>query len=189
VFLYNSVLGNPLGQMSGLKRVQKRHRIPVVLGRDEVKAVFEKMEGTCRLMAELIYGAGLRVHECVSLRFKDVDLTSRVISIRNSKGCKDRTTVLPEQLFSKLQQHMRRVAELHRDGLARGAGLAPLPVPLKKYNPTSYQTFHGTLSQKIKSNSRNNGEAEVLTIPVEPKWTSPFSTRGPLNFLSTSFFY
>ena len=110
VFLYDSVLGKPLGQMTALSRVQKRHRVPVVLSRDEVKAVFGMMEGTCRLMAELIYGAGLRVHECVSLRFKDVDLSSHTISVRNSKGSKDRTSVLPAQLCSPLQQHMLRVA-------------------------------------------------------------------------------
>lgn len=91
VFLYESVLTQPLGQMTGLKRVQKRHRVPVVLTREEVKAVLSMMDGTCRLMAELMYGAGLRVHECVSLRIKDIDLSSRVISVRNSKGSKDRT--------------------------------------------------------------------------------------------------
>ena len=137
VFLYDSVLGKPLGQMTALSRVQKRHRVPVVLSRDEVKAVFGMMEGTCRLMAELIYGAGLRVHECVSLRFKDVDLSSHTISVRNSKGSKDRTSVLPAQLCSPLQQHMLRVAALHRDDLARGNGLVPLPDALSRKYPSA----------------------------------------------------
>jgi integron integrase len=137
VFLYDSVLAQPLGQMTGLKRVQKRHRVPVVLTREEVKAALSMMDGTCRLMAELMYGAGLRVHECVSLRIKDIDLGSRAISVRNSKGSKDRTTVLPEQLCSPLQQHLLRIAALHRDDLSRGAGLAPMPDALSRKYPSA----------------------------------------------------
>ena len=141
VFLYDSVLSQPLGQMTGLKRVQRRHRVPVVLTRDEVKRVLAMMQDTCRLMAELMYGAGLRVHECVTLRAKDVDLSARVISVRNSKGSKDRTTVLPEQLYSPLHQHMLRVAVLHRDDLARGAGLAPMPDALARKYPSASASF------------------------------------------------
>ena len=137
VFLYESVLSRPLGQMSGLRRVQRRHRVPVVLTRNEVKCVLTMMQGTCRLMAELMYGAGLRVHECVTLRVKDLDLSAHTISVRNSKGSKDRTTVLPSQLCSTLQQHLLRVAALHRDDLARGAGLAPMPDALARKYPSA----------------------------------------------------
>lgn len=137
VFLYENVLGLSLGQMSGLKRVQHRERVPVVLTREEVRAVLAALEGTTRLMAELIYGAGLRIHECVTLRVKDVDLSSRTISIRDSKGSKDRTTVLPAQLVSSLQQHLLRIAKLHQDDLACGAGLAPLPNALARKYPTA----------------------------------------------------
>lgn len=137
VFLYESVLERPLGQMSGLKRVQHRERVPVVLSREEVRSALAMMAGTCRLMAELIYGAGLRINECVTLRIKDVDLASRTLSIRNSKGSKDRTTVLPAQLVSPLQRHMLRIAELHRDDLTRGAGLAPMPNALAQKYPTA----------------------------------------------------
>ena len=106
VFLYDSVIGQPLGIMAGLKRVQARYRVPVVLTPDEVKRV---MEGTPHLMAELIYGAGLRVNECVTLRVKDIDFSAAVITVRDGKGGKDRTTVLPEQLGRPLQQHLLRV--------------------------------------------------------------------------------
>ncbi|MDP1734455.1 MAG: integron integrase [Sulfuritalea sp.] len=137
VFLYGEVLGQPLGQMEHLKRVQRRIRVPVVLTQDEVKATLAQMQGTPRLMAELIYGAGLRIHECVSLRIKDIDLATRTVSVRNSKGSKDRTTVLPERLVSPLQQHLLRIAALHRDDLARGAGLAPMPDALAKKYPSA----------------------------------------------------
>jgi len=77
------------------------------------------MVGTPRLMAELIYGAGLCVHKSVSLRIKDIDLTAKAVSVRNSKGSKDRTTVLPERLVSPLQQHLLRVVALRRDMIWR----------------------------------------------------------------------
>lgn len=137
VFLYESVLERPLGRMSGLKRVQHRDRIPVVLTKEEVRSILAAMEGTSRTIAELIYGAGLRVSECVTLRIKDIDLTLKTVSIRNSKGSKDRTSVLPEQLVSPLRQHMLRVAELHRDDSARGAGLVPMPDALARKYPAA----------------------------------------------------
>ena len=111
--------------------------MPVVLTTEEVRATLGQMVGTSKLMAELIYGAGLRVHECVSLRIKDIDLSAKVVSIRNSKGSKDRTTVLPERLVSPLQQHLLRVAALHRDDLASGAGLAPMPDALDMKYPSA----------------------------------------------------
>jgi site-specific recombinase XerD len=140
VFLYDAVLGKPLGQMTGLQRVQRRQRIPVVLNRDEVSRVLALMHGACRLMAELMYGAGLRVHECVTLRVKDVDFTARTISIRNSKGSKDRTTVLPEQLCPPLQQHLLRVAVLHRADLMRGASICE---PGECYGTVANRTVRG----------------------------------------------
>lgn len=73
VFLYQEVLERPLGNMKGLQRVQQRHRVPVVLSISEVKACLDNMNGTCQLIAQLIYGAGLRVNECMGLRIKDLD--------------------------------------------------------------------------------------------------------------------
>jgi integron integrase len=141
IFLYDCVLLKPLGEMTGLKRVQQRHRIPVVLTREEVKAVLSLMDGTTRLMAELIYGAGLRVHECVSLRVKDIDLAARTVNIRDSKGSKDRTTVLPEQLRTPLEKHLLRLAILHKEDLSHGAGLAPMPDALARKYPSASSSF------------------------------------------------
>jgi site-specific recombinase XerD len=86
VFLYQEVLEKPLGHMNGLNRVQQRHRVPVVLSVAEVKACLDGMGGTCQLMAQLIYGAGLRVNECMGLRVKDLDFTSTALSVRDGKG-------------------------------------------------------------------------------------------------------
>lgn len=137
VFLYGEVLVQPLGEMHGLWRVQRRQRVPVVLTRDKVRRVLTMMEGTSRLMVELMYGTGLRVRECVTLRVKDVDVAAGTISVRDSKGSKDRTTVLPSHLAAPLQQHRLRVATLHRDDLACGAELAPMPDALARKYPSA----------------------------------------------------
>lgn len=123
--------------MRGLKRVQARHRVPVVLTPDEVKRTLSLMQGTPRLMAEVMYGAGLRVNECVTLRIKDIDFGARVITVRDGKGGKDRTTVLPEQLHSPLQQHLLRVAALHKEDINKGAGLVPLPGAIARKYPSA----------------------------------------------------
>jgi site-specific recombinase XerD len=138
VFLYDSVLHQPLGEMAGLKRVQRRrHRVPVVLSREEVKAILEQMTGVVRLMAELIYGSGLRVNECMTLRVKDIDFSGGVLNVRSGKGGKDRTTLLPELLHAPLKQQLLRVAEQHKQDLSRGAGLAPLPSALARKYPSA----------------------------------------------------
>lgn len=141
VFLYESVIAQPLGSMGGLKRVQARHRVPVVLTAEEVKQTLALMQGTPRLMAELMYGAGLRVKECVTLRIKDIDFGARVITVRDGKGGKDRTTVLPEQLHSPLQQHLLRVAALHKEDLSKGGGLVPLPCAIARKYPSASTSF------------------------------------------------
>jgi len=137
VFLYDNVLERPLGQLQGLKRVQRHHRVPVVLSIDEVQAILGQMSGTTQLMAKVLYGAGLRVFECVTLRIKDIDFTARTISIRASKGTKDRTTVLPESLIAPLQTHLMRVAQLHKNDQLSGSGFAPMPNALGRKYPAA----------------------------------------------------
>lgn len=137
VFLYDSVLVQPLGKMSGLKRVQRGHRVPVVLAREEVRAILDQMIGVVRLMAELMYGSGLRVNECMTLRVKDIDFASGVLNVRSGKGGKDRTTLLPERLHAPLKQQLLRVAEQHKQDLLHGAGLAPLPCALARKYPSA----------------------------------------------------
>lgn len=110
VFLYQEVLESPLGTMKGLNRVQRRHRVPVVLSTSEVRACLDEMSGTCQLIAQLIYGAGLRVNECMGLRVKDLDIAGGSLSVRDGKGGKDRTTLLPKQLIAPLQKHLLKVS-------------------------------------------------------------------------------
>lgn len=141
VFLYRDVLGQPLDEMKHIKRVQHRERLPVVLTQAETRLVLAMMTGTTQLMANLMYGSGLRVNECVTLRVKDIDLAAKTISVRNSKGSKDRTTVLPAQLSAAMEQHLTRVLQLHADDRSRGGGLAPMPDALYRKYPTAAGSF------------------------------------------------
>lgn len=83
VFLYNTVLSQPLGKMSGLNLVKRGYRVPVVLAREEVRAILNQMICVVRLMAELMYGSGLRVNECMTLRVKNINFASGVLNVRS----------------------------------------------------------------------------------------------------------
>lgn len=99
------------------------------------------MEGVSALMAHLLYGSGLRVTECMTLRVKDVDLGAGLIHVGAGKGGKDRTTLLPRQLERLLQRQLLRVAGLHKQDLARGAGFVPLPNALERKFPSASQSL------------------------------------------------
>lgn len=102
-FLFTAVLKKKAGGAEGIKRPERRQRVPTVLTREEVKLLLEEMEGTGRLMAELMYGAGLRVMECVRLRVKDVDFGNGYIVVRGGKGDKDRRVPLPKVTVERLK--------------------------------------------------------------------------------------
>ena len=111
--------------------------MPVVLTKEEVRAVLKQMSGELRLMAELLYGSGLRLMECVQLRVKDVDFGYGQIMVRDGKGLKDRVTVLPGRLREPLRVHLEQVRLLHRQDLARGGGEVYLPFALSRKYPNA----------------------------------------------------
>ncbi|MEP6634022.1 MAG: integron integrase [Luteimonas sp.] len=135
LFLYRDVLDMEVGQLTGLRRIQHIARLPVVLSVDEVRMVLSRMQGRPRLIAELLYGAGLRVTEGMTLRVKDLDFPNGTIHLRSGKGGKDRTTLLPQRLSHSLQQQLLEVATLHKRDMARGRGFAPLPGALERKYP------------------------------------------------------
>lgn len=102
-------------------------RLPVVLTHDEVQRVLMRLDGVYRLVGWLLYGGGMRLMECVTLRVKDLDLGRREITNRRGKGAKDRVTVLPAALVAPLQVHLERVRAQHQRDLADGAGWVELP--------------------------------------------------------------
>lgn len=137
LFLYRHVLGLDLPWLNDIVRAKRSRRLPVVLTRDEVRAVLDVMEGTPRLMASLLYGSGLRLLECCRLRIKDLDFAGCEITVRQGKGDKDRRTMLPAFLVLELEAHLGRVKKQHARDLASGAGWVELPGALARKLPNA----------------------------------------------------
>jgi integron integrase len=134
VFLYRRVLGRDLEALDSLDRAKAPRRLPVVLTRAEVRAILDQMNGVPRLVCWLLYGTGLRLMECLTLRVKDVDLECNELTVRDGKGAKDRVTLLPTTVRRELRDHLETVRRLHDEDSARGRGRAPLPGALaEKY--------------------------------------------------------
>jgi integron integrase len=137
LFLYQQVLKQDIGWLDDVVRAKKPHRVPVVLTQDEVKAVLAHLSGTTWIMATLLYGAGLRLLECLRLRVKDVDFTYNQIVVRDGKGRKDRVTMLPQQVKAPLQRHIHDVQQLHAQDVQAGAGHVYLPYALERKYPNA----------------------------------------------------
>jgi integron integrase len=141
LFLYREVLRQELPWIDDVERAKRPAKIPVVLTQAEVHAVLSKMHGTTGLMAQMLYGCGLRVMECVRLRVKDVDFGYQQITIRDAKGGRDRVTMLPVSLVDPLRRHIERRRLLHEEDLAAGHGAAPLPGALARKYPSAPREF------------------------------------------------
>ena len=140
LFLYRHVLGHALPWMDEIVRAQRPVRLPAVLAEAEVRRLLDAMEGGARLMASLLYGAGLRQIECLTLRVKDIDFAYRQIIVRDGKGARDRATILPENLVQPLQAHLGKVRLLHRRDRSEGFGQVWLPHALaRKYPRAAYE--------------------------------------------------
>jgi integron integrase len=141
LFLYREVLHIDLPFIDGIERAQRSARLPVVFTRAEAQAILGQLHGTYHLMASLLYGAGLRLMECVRLRVKDIDFAMSQITVRAGKGDKDRITVLPQSLVRPLQQHLTRVQRLHQNDLEEGFGAVELPYALAQKYPNAATTW------------------------------------------------
>jgi integrase len=127
LFLYGQVLNRSLDGLSQVVRATRAVRLPVVLTRDEVSRVVGRMNTVCGLMAGLMYGSGLRLMECCTLRVKDVDFERLEIVVRDGKGRRDRRTMLPRALVPRLTVHLESVKAQHEADLLAGAGSVWLP--------------------------------------------------------------
>ena len=142
LYLYKQVLEIELPWLDNVVRAKRKKFIPVVLTRQEVKSLLAQLDGTYWLLFSLIYGAGLRVSECVGLRVKDVDFHYKQLLIRDSKGMKDRVTVLPQPLIEPLRNHLVRVKELHKQDLDNGYGDVYLPYALHRKYPNADKEWY-----------------------------------------------
>jgi integron integrase len=133
LFLYRNVLGmDRLPWLEGVVRAKHPSRIPVVLSRGEVHGLLAHIDGTCWLMAALLYGTGMRLMECLRLRVKDVDFERGEIVVRDGKGSKDRRVPLPNRLRGPLQERIERTRAVHAQDRANGLGRVWLPAALDR---------------------------------------------------------
>ena len=137
LFLYRHLLGRKVGDLGKVIRARKPKRLPVVMTREEVKAVLANLSGDKWLMVSLMYGAGLCLMECLRLRVQNIDFTRNEILVRDGKGAKDRITMLPESLKAPLQEHMKTVKGIHERDLADGWGRLLLPDALDRKYPNA----------------------------------------------------
>ena len=141
LFLYSSVLGVELDWLDDTVRAKPKQRLPTVLSKPEVVRLLAQLEGQHALMVRLLYGAGLRLMECVRLRVKDLDFDYRTITVRDGKGGKDRVTVLPDSLIRPLQEQLLRVRTLHQQDLEQDHGEVYLPYALATKFPDAGREF------------------------------------------------
>lgn len=141
VFLYREVLHAPVGDLGEVERARTVRRLPVVLTREEVRRLLNAVAGEWQLPARLLYGAGLRLMECLRLRVKDVDFGHGQIVVRAGKGDKDRVTVLPVSLRGALEAHLVRVKQWHEGDLAAGYGRVWMPEALSRKYPEAARTW------------------------------------------------
>jgi len=132
VFLYREVLKKEIGEFENLIRAKKPQKLPVVFTREEVRQILLQLSGVTWLMGQIIYGAGLRIMECVRLRVKDVDFGYGQIVVRDGKGMKDRVTMLPELIVEELQRHLLKAKKIHEIDLKAGFGAVYLPYALER---------------------------------------------------------
>ena len=137
LFLYGEVLRVEFDWLQGLVRARRPARLPVVLTQDEVRRLLASLDGTGWLMASLMYGAGLRLLECVELRVKDLDLAARELRVRDGKGRRDRVTMIPARLVEPLAVRIAETRRLHESDLRSRAGWVALPDALSRKFPSA----------------------------------------------------
>ena len=135
VFLYSEVLKKNLGQFAGMIRAKRARRAPTVFSRNEVREIIGSLTGVTRLVSALLYGSGMRLTECISLRVKDIDFEEGRIVVRSGKGDKDRVVPLPRMLREPLKRQVEFVRIVHEQDLSDGFGEVPLPHALAEKYP------------------------------------------------------
>jgi integron integrase len=141
LFLYQQFLERKLGRLDSALRASKPARLPVVLSREEVRAVLAHIRPPYRLMLELVYGSGLRLLECLRLRIKDIDFDYGRIIVRDGKGMKDRVTMLPGRLRRQLKEHLAHAKAVHERDLQLGFGSVYLPDALGRKYPNAHRSW------------------------------------------------
>jgi len=172
LFLFRHVLGKETGDMSSTIRAKRGQKLPVVLTLEEVKQLLAHMSGPYLLMAEILYGAGLRLMELARLRVKDIDFGADTIFVRSGKGDKDRSTVLPSAVRDRLQEHLRGIKALHEKDLAAGYGEVHLPDALARKYPNAgkewaWQYVFPSMKLSVDPRSGRVGRHHISDTPIQ----------------------
>ena len=141
VFFYKHVLDRDPGEFGEIAWSKKSPRLPAVLSTTETRGLLNQLMGKQRLMAELLYGTGMRLMELLRLRVKDVDFDRNLITVREGKGDKDRTALLPARLVEPLRRHLLEVKALHEQDLRDGYGTVHLPYALERKYPNAHRQW------------------------------------------------
>jgi len=136
LFFYRHALNKKVEDLDAV-RAKKRRRLPVVFSVQEIAAVFDNLSGMARLMAQLTYGCGLRLAECLSLRIHDIDMERGIVTVRSGKGDKDRTTIFPEKLKDDIIGHLAYVRKLFDEDRSKGVPGVFLPNALERKYPNA----------------------------------------------------
>jgi len=137
IFFYEQILDIEVGTLRNLEYASKKSNLPVVLSEDEVSSILGNLSGVKKLIVSLLYGSGLRISECLRLRVQDIDFEYQQIEIRNSKGNKDRVSILPQSVINSLKHQVKKVAVLHKKDIERGYGNVLLPKALSVKYPNA----------------------------------------------------
>jgi len=138
LFLYRHVLHVQLDESSLAEvRPQKPKTVPIVLSKEEVKSVITNMTGVYKIVAQVMYGGGLRVMETMRLRVKDIDFANHQVIVRDGKGDNDRATILPDSAVEPLKTHLKHVKRIHEKDLAKGFGSVYMPFALERKYPSA----------------------------------------------------
>jgi len=168
LFLYREVLSVDLPWLEKFTPAKKSSRVPVVLTKAEVKIILSQLKETNWLIANLLYGSGLRLHEALRLRVKDLDFGFKQIVVRDGKGGKDRITVLPTALIEPLQTQLVMAEKLHEQDLRRGLGRVEMPFALARKYPNAEKEWCWQFvfpSKSLSVNPRTNQTARHHVSP------------------------
>ncbi len=168
LFLYKYVIQRELDPLTiQAVRAKKPARLPTVLTKTEIRQLFAQLEAKNLLMAQLMYGSGMRIMECVRLRIKDIDLERGQLTIRDGKGGNDRITVLPQNVIPALKAHLVRVKRQHEIDLKKGYGRVYLPNALarKFNNDTDWAWQYVFPARRISKDPRSGTQRRHHTHP------------------------
>jgi len=167
-FLYNEVLHLPLDEDILPVPAKRSKHLPVVLSKTDTLAVLRELSGVHLLISQLLYGSGLRVTECLTLRIKDLDFDRQEITVRSGKGNKDRRTLLPETIQTALQRHLKGVKLAHEGALAEGYGSVGLSRGLARKYPKAAREWIWQYVFPAPNRSRDPRSGEIRRHHLHP---------------------